>query len=396
MPPKKSTIKSAAAPAPAPAAAAATELQTIIFTAKGDIKKTKLLLTDGQLTVEAIQAYLKKKISPVQLGKYTSSGQSLLLYGYKEGKAGTENKYEFPPPYDSLLPFGDVVLIASSLQNPAPYTQAQWDAFYEQAMGGFESLGGSDEEEVVDEDEEEIDAIPSENEDGEEEDIDLPPEEEEEEEEKPIRVEPKKKKAAAVSSLYQKQVVIASSASFVELSDTDVAAKAPIRQRVIAFLIFLNDIGFGHDAALQLERGIYKATCADAEKRNVIKHWDNALFMTLYQTTVRTVCSHLHPASPIHNQRLLERLKANEITLEELPHFSPQEMFPENWKELADRQAIREQKLLEGNKGMATDRYKCGRCGKRECSYYEMQTRSADEPMTIFINCLNCGKRWRQ
>jgi transcription elongation factor S-II len=57
---------------------------------------------------------------------------------------------------------------------------------------------------------------------------------------------------------------------------------------------------------------------------------------------------------------------------------------------------LMEQKLLEGNKGSATDRFKCNRCGKRECTYYEMQTRSADEPMTIFVNCLNCGKRWRQ
>ena len=32
-----------------------------------------------------------------------------------------------------------------------------------------------------------------------------------------------------------------------------------------------------------------------------------------------------------------------------------------------------------------TDRYKCRKCGSRKCSYYEMQTRSADEPMTQFL-----------
>ena len=46
--------------------------------------------------------------------------------------------------------------------------------------------------------------------------------------------------------------------------------------------------------------------------------------------------------------------------------------------------------------GMATsNRFKCRKCGKRECSYYQLQTRSADEPMTNFITCLNCGSNWK-
>ena len=45
-----------------------------------------------------------------------------------------------------------------------------------------------------------------------------------------------------------------------------------------------------------------------------------------------------------------------------------------------------------------TDEFKCRKCGSRSCSYYEVQTRSADEPMTQFVNCLNpdCGNRWKQ
>lgn len=392
MPPKKSKPVAAVEPA---------EIQTVCITAKSELKKAKIPLTDGAVTVEAIQTYLKKKTAPEQLGKYSFEGTTIFLYGYKEGKAGTENKYEFPPPYDSLLPFGDVLLIASSSKSisaPIAYTTAQWEAFYEQALGGFDSLGSEDDAllEEVDEDEEEIDAVPSEG----EEDEEVVPEEapeSEEEEEKPVRAEPKKKKSStAVVSGYQKQIALMGQAGFSELAAADSIQRAPVRQKAQDILRFLTDLGFKSAAVDELENGIYTATCAEADRRNVIKHWDNALFTGLYQMTLRTVCSHLHPNSPLKNERLMERVKAGEITLANLPHLTAQELFPENWKELADRQAIREQKLLEGNKGMATDRYKCGRCGKRECSYYEMQTRSADEPMTIFINCLNCGKRWRQ
>ncbi|CAD6566954.1 MAG: RNA polymerase II elongation factor [Cyphobasidiales sp. Tagirdzhanova-0007] len=42
-----------------------------------------------------------------------------------------------------------------------------------------------------------------------------------------------------------------------------------------------------------------------------------------------------------------------------------------------------------------TDMFECGKCKKRRTTYYQMQTRSADEPMTTFVSCLNCGNNWR-
>lgn len=43
----------------------------------------------------------------------------------------------------------------------------------------------------------------------------------------------------------------------------------------------------------------------------------------------------------------------------------------------------------------STDMFFCRKCQKRKCTYYQMQTRSADEPMTTFVTCLNCGNRWK-
>ena len=43
--------------------------------------------------------------------------------------------------------------------------------------------------------------------------------------------------------------------------------------------------------------------------------------------------------------------------------------------------------------GTKTDLLKCGRCRKTNCSYFQLQTRSADEPMTVFANCNECGNR---
>eukprot|EP00033_Pygsuia_biforma_P004572 GCRY01005014.1.p1 GENE.GCRY01005014.1~~GCRY01005014.1.p1 ORF type:complete len:299 (+),score=52.81 GCRY01005014.1:144-1040(+) len=42
-----------------------------------------------------------------------------------------------------------------------------------------------------------------------------------------------------------------------------------------------------------------------------------------------------------------------------------------------------------------TDQFQCGKCKKRKCKFYQLQTRSADEPMTTFVTCVNCGNRWK-
>lgn len=43
----------------------------------------------------------------------------------------------------------------------------------------------------------------------------------------------------------------------------------------------------------------------------------------------------------------------------------------------------------------STNMFKCTKCKQRKCTYYQMQTRSADEPLTTFVQCVNCGNRWR-
>jgi len=39
--------------------------------------------------------------------------------------------------------------------------------------------------------------------------------------------------------------------------------------------------------------------------------------------------------------------------------------------------------------------FKCWRCKSEKTTHYQKQTRSADEPMTVFVQCTQCGNRWR-
>jgi len=65
------------------------------------------------------------------------------LYAKKRGKAGTENKYEFPPPVDSALYFGDCLLVNTS----GDLTPEMWNEFYEGVLQFEDIVETEDEEE---------------------------------------------------------------------------------------------------------------------------------------------------------------------------------------------------------------------------------------------------------
>jgi DNA-directed RNA polymerase subunit M/transcription elongation factor TFIIS len=169
----------------------------------------------------------------------------------------------------------------------------------------------------------------------------------------------------------------------------------PLRTLCVNSLNFLQD-SFSKEDIISLEKGIFQAAYESAVKQYIAISWKSSTFCEVYRQIVRSVLNNLHPKSPVCNTRLLTRVKDGEFKLFDIPFMSSYEMFPEHWFALKDKLLQREQKILEGNKSRATDQFKCRRCQKRECTYYELQTRSADEPMTIFITCLNCGKEWRQ
>ena len=83
------------------------------------------------------------------------------LYGKDTGKAMSENKYDFPPPVDNTLFFGNCVLVCHTSYkgedgNPLIETidTDLWEKLYEKLFGGFEDLTATQKE-----DEEEADEL---------------------------------------------------------------------------------------------------------------------------------------------------------------------------------------------------------------------------------------------
>jgi transcription elongation factor S-II len=138
-----------------------------------------------------------------------------------------------------------------------------------------------------------------------------------------------------------------------------------------------------------LEIGIFNFTLKEAQTRKVVKKWDNSHFVQLYVDRLRTIYMNLKKTE------IVEKLKSNSITPQALASMTHYEMYPEKWDSLIQKKIQRDKTKYDTQIEAATDTFTCRKCKSKKCTYYQMQTRSADEPMTTFVTCIECGTRWK-
>lgn len=143
------------------------------------------------------------------------------------------------------------------------------------------------------------------------------------------------------------------------------------------------------EIATNLEKGIYNYSIAKAKSKCVVRKWDNPYFAMIYLDLLRTIFINLR------DENILQKMKNKEIQAHKLAFMTHQEMSPEKWHKLIEDKKIRDQNKYEPKLEASTDKFTCRKCSSKKCTYYQLQTRSADEPMTTFVTCLDCGKRWK-
>ncbi|XP_048469004.1 transcription elongation factor A protein 3 isoform X2 [Rhincodon typus] len=113
-----------------------------------------------------------------------------------------------------------------------------------------------------------------------------------------------------------------------------------------------------------------------------------------YKNRVRSRISNLKDPK---NPNLRRNVLAGAIDLLHLARMTAEEMASDELKELRNvitREAIREHQMAKTG-GTHSTLFQCGKCKKKNCTYNQVQTRSADEPMTTFVLCNECGNRWK-
>ena len=141
-----------------------------------------------------------------------------------------------------------------------------------------------------------------------------------------------------------------------------------------------------------IEESIYLYSKEQAKMRGL--SLNSKQFMQIYMNKCISLYRNIDRNSTIGNKNFHKRIKTSEFDIIRIAYLNSEEIFPEFWEQFLEQQKADEEYLYEKTFDLVTDEFKCGRCKERKCTYYRLQIRSSDEPMTAFITCLNCGNRW--
>jgi DNA-directed RNA polymerase subunit M/transcription elongation factor TFIIS len=144
------------------------------------------------------------------------------------------------------------------------------------------------------------------------------------------------------------------------------------------------------ELVVAVEQALFNWVIDRADAKEIPKYWQCKEFRMLYKEKMRSILFNLkNPKNPWLLQSVIE----NQTTPERLLGMTPQELDPGLWKPYYDK--IEAKDLLRSGNLIPEGILQCHRCKSKRVVWYQMQTRSADEPMTVFANCSECGKRWK-
>jgi len=164
-----------------------------------------------------------------------------------------------------------------------------------------------------------------------------------------------------------------------------------VRKRVVEKL---NRVTGDRETSQGLEIHLYNFTLERCSKLNIKANWKEPRLRSIY---VQKAMSIIFNITNTENPGLLARVMDPTTSLREIVHAHPAALFPKKWDALYEAAAARLLKKLRTNdaENSPDGAFQCSRCKSMKTVYAQLQTRSADEPLTTFITCLKCEKRWK-
>jgi DNA-directed RNA polymerase subunit M/transcription elongation factor TFIIS len=143
---------------------------------------------------------------------------------------------------------------------------------------------------------------------------------------------------------------------------------------------------------LNLEKGIFNSTVQKCKELYIPLKWGNTTFKKKYTENGRKVLSNI-TYTP-NSKKIKSDILSGILKPEKIAYMSHRELFPEKWAKLDLIDDARMMYLKEPEE-IPDGLFKCSKCKSNKTTYTQAQTRAADEPMTSFVYCSNCGKRWK-
>jgi len=165
-------------------------------------------------------------------------------------------------------------------------------------------------------------------------------------------------------------------------------------RRFLERRVFHRDTNEPEANASALETRAYNWSIGRSEALELVPTWSCVRFRSIYLQKILSLTFNLtNPKNPTLWKRLTDRQISYSWLVEALPY----DLFPELWTPVMEEVAMKRlRRETTVDLQTAPDgAFTCRKCRSKKTHYYQLQTRSADEPMTTFVSCLQCGNRWK-
>jgi hypothetical protein len=142
-----------------------------------------------------------------------------------------------------------------------------------------------------------------------------------------------------------------------------------------------------------MEKSIYNTTIKEARSKQIERSWNNTNFKWLYKKNYMKIMGNINYNN--NSDFVLNKIKYNVWDPDKIISMKAEVLYPELWESILLKNTKKLAMMGKENNVQGTSMFKCGKCKLNNCTYFQMQTRSADEPMTTFVTCLNCSNRWK-
>jgi transcription elongation factor S-II len=141
------------------------------------------------------------------------------------------------------------------------------------------------------------------------------------------------------------------------------------------------------------EKSIYNFTIKECRTRGIPRSWDCPDFVQKYKHNYIKVYSNLNLNK--NSSQIILKIKQGIWEPDKIVCMDPKILYPELYEEILLKNRKLMERYAEEKNAQGSTIFRCGKCKQNNCTYYQIQTRSADEPMTTFVTCLSCNNRWK-
>jgi transcription elongation factor S-II len=172
----------------------------------------------------------------------------------------------------------------------------------------------------------------------------------------------------------------------------DMSKMNSIRNHVLSKFAATLNLPADHQIPFNMEKSVYNWAIRRSKQMSDPPGWEKTnTFKDRYKLRYASILFNLKNSETFREGVLSEDIKSSTIAMMTASGMQPEGVHAKATHKLKEDDL----KKLKIGKEEFEGVFKCAKCKSKKTTYYQMQTRSADEPMTTFVTCLNCEKRWK-